>query len=193
LSGKIWLHTGEVVDAETGDSAGEEAFHRILSWRSGNFEVLPPEPERERRIFNSYQGLLLQTAQAHDEAHDAPLPNAVAGAEMAPAQPIGALSRFPGVEFVLVLEPAPENKFDARGLENAQPAADWARQTFATLRALGELLQAGDLEQMEGLGPQRHVTLAPRKEVDFCMGWSHALALEEIHESTKKLIASWDS
>jgi CheY-like chemotaxis protein len=191
LTGKIWVRTGEVIDAETEDAAGEEAFRRILSWRSGNFEALTPEPEREQRIFNSYQGLLLQTAQAHDEAQESPATGA--GATAPEGQHGGPLSRFPGVEFILVLKPGPEIKFDARGLENAQPTADWSRQTLAKFRAIGELLQAGDLEQMECLGSGRHVSLAPRQEVDFCVGWKPNITLLEIHESTKKLTASWDS
>jgi hypothetical protein len=68
LTGRIWFTNGEVSDAETQDLKGERAFQNILSWKTGNFEILPPEPARNRTIFNSYQGLLLQSAQALDEA-----------------------------------------------------------------------------------------------------------------------------
>src|SRR5215471_18035562 len=66
-TGKIWIHEGEVIDAEAGDIVGEPAFNRILSWRAGGFESLPAEPTRERTILKSYNGLLLETAQAIDE------------------------------------------------------------------------------------------------------------------------------
>src|SRR3974390_3085401 len=66
LSGKIWIQDGETIDAEAGDLEGEAAFHKILSWRAGMFETLPAEPSRTRRIFKSYNALLLETAQAID-------------------------------------------------------------------------------------------------------------------------------
>src|SRR6266566_4403753 len=40
-TGKIWIHEGEVIDAEASDISGEPAFHKILSWRAGGFESLP--------------------------------------------------------------------------------------------------------------------------------------------------------
>ena len=45
LTGKIWIQAGELVDAEADDLRGEAAFHKILSWKAGNFEMLPAEPE----------------------------------------------------------------------------------------------------------------------------------------------------
>src|SRR2546428_6873377 len=68
VSGKIWFNNGDVIDAESQDLGGEAAFRKILSWKTGNFEILPADPERPRTIFNSYQGLLLESAQALDEA-----------------------------------------------------------------------------------------------------------------------------
>src|SRR5258708_34445538 len=46
-------------------------FPYTTLFRSGSFEILPPEPIRPRTIFNSYQGLLLDTAQSIDESHSA--------------------------------------------------------------------------------------------------------------------------
>src|SRR6185436_288740 len=66
--GKIYIQTGEVIDAELPGMTAEPAFQRILSWKNGSFETLPPDPTRVRTIFTSYQGLLLNTAQAIDEA-----------------------------------------------------------------------------------------------------------------------------
>ena len=53
VSGKIWIQSGELVDAEATDLCGEPAFQKILSWRAGNFETLPEEPSRPRSIFKS--------------------------------------------------------------------------------------------------------------------------------------------
>ena len=67
LVGKIWILNGDLIDAETEGARGEAAFRRILEWKSGTFETLPCEPERERTITKSINALLLETAQAMDE------------------------------------------------------------------------------------------------------------------------------
>jgi CheY-like chemotaxis protein len=188
LAGRIWIQNGEVIHAATDELAGEAAFHRILSWKAGNFESLPAEPNRPQTIFNSYQGLLLETAQAQDEANSK---------SAAPAgdsnSPLGTLGKIPGVEFVLVLRPGAGNTFDSYGLGNAEPTADWGRHTLAQFRALGERLQAGPLQQVEGMGPRRNMVMSPHQKGDFCVGWAHNLSVGQMQESMKKLLALWVS
>ncbi len=60
-------------------------------------------------------------------------------------------------------------------------------------RALGERLQAGPLQQLEGLGLQRNVALASDGTLDFCVGWEHDLTAGQIQESMKKVLALWVS
>src|ERR1041385_1632012 len=67
LIGKIWIQNGDLIDAEAEGARGEAAFRRILEWKSGTFESLPAEPDRERTIIKSVNALLLETAQAMDE------------------------------------------------------------------------------------------------------------------------------
>src|SRR6185437_993666 len=43
LTGRIWIASGELIDAETEGVRGENAFKRILEWKSGTFENLPTE------------------------------------------------------------------------------------------------------------------------------------------------------
>ena len=191
LSGRIWIQNGEVTDAATEELTGEEAFRRILSWRAGNFETLAAEPEHARTIFNSYQGLLLETAQAHDEAQVKKEGNTALTGKKSNS-PLATIARYPGVEFVLVMKGG-EKKFDSRGLDSPKPVADWSRQTLEQFRALGERLRAGPLHEMEGLGPQRHVSLAPYENRDFCVGWQHNLSVGQIEEAMKKLFSLWAS
>src|SRR6266852_4548142 len=66
--GKIWIQNGEVIHAEAPGLTAEPAFQRILTWRTGSFENLTADGGQPRTIFTSYQGLLLNTAQAFDEA-----------------------------------------------------------------------------------------------------------------------------
>ena len=60
LTGKIWILGGELIDAEAEGARGEAAFHRILEWKSGTFENLPSEPDRERTIHKPANALLLE-------------------------------------------------------------------------------------------------------------------------------------
>lgn len=200
-NGRVWIQDGELVDATTDELAGEAAFHKILSWKAGSFESLPADPSRPRAIFNSYQGLLLETAQAQDEAqrqdeprevHDA-VGDIIKKAEPPAVGPVAELSQFPGVEFVLTLKPGEDKNFEAKGLENAEPMAAWARELLESLRSLGDRLKAGPLQQAEALGSQRRLTLNPGENLDFCIGWKNSLPSEQVRESTKKILALWHS
>src|SRR5437660_2112125 len=99
-TGKIWIQDGELIDAEAGELTGEAAFQKILSWKMGSFETLPPEPSRARTILKSYNGLLLESAQALDEARG----EAAAEGTAVPTSPLAHLSQVEGVEFVLVMK-----------------------------------------------------------------------------------------
>lgn len=188
-TGKIWIHEGEVIDAEAGDLVGEPAFHKILSWRAGGFESLAPEPSRPRTILKSYNGLLLETAQAMDEKR------AVNGDGTTPplSSTVPQLSQIEGIEFVLAMKPGQEGPPMARGLENPERMAEWSRQTFERFRGLGERIHAGPLEQFEGVGPQRNISLTTHGDTEFCLGWKHSMSLDQVREMTKKILTLWAS
>jgi len=190
FTGKIWIQEGELIEAEAGELRGEPAFQKILSWKTGNFETLPAEPNRPRTISKSYNGLLLESAQALDESREAA---ATAGPEAAASSPLAQLSQVEGVEFVLAMKPGEGSKQVARGLENPERMAVWARQSLERFRGLGDRLHAGALEDLAGLGPQRHVTLACQGDTEFCVGWKHSMTPEQIREMTKKVLSLWAS
>lgn len=195
LAGHIWITGGELVDAETNGVKGEVAFARILGWKAGSFEALPAEPARPRTIFKSYNALLLETAQALDESRSAATAP-VATESTTPPLPLPALAQLaqlPGVEFVLALKPGAEDQFESRGLENPAPKAKWTRHTLARFRALSDRVAAGSLEQIEGLGPQRHLALAPAGPDELAIGWQSKLGPSEVAENTRKAVASWVS
>src|SRR5882724_3275822 len=190
LTGKIWILDGELVDSEADDLRGEPAFHKILSWRTGNFETLPAEPSRPRTIFKSYNALLLETAQALDESRgNVDLEGAPAG----PSSPLAQVSQIEGVEFVLTMKPAEQGGNEARGLESPERMAAWSKQSMERFRGLGERLQAGPVEQIEALGPQRNVVLAKQGDTDFCVGWKISMNADQIRETMKKVLALWAS
>lgn len=190
LSGKIWIQNGELVDSEAADLRGETAFQRILSWKAGNFEMLPTDPSRPHTIFKPYNALLLESAQALDESRGGVTAE---GAPTPAASPLARLSQLEGVEFVLAMKPGQGGYEVARGLENPEHVAAWARQSLERFRSLGDRLGAGPLEQLEGFGPQRHVALTRQNETEFCVGWKHSLAPEQVRDLMKKLLSLLDS
>ncbi len=193
LTGRIWITGGELVDAETEGTQGEAAFQRILAWRTGSFESLPAEPARARTIFKSYNALLLESAQAFDESRSTE-PIAEAQAVVSPAvAAMNAVAQLDGVEFVLVAKSDPEKTFESRGLEGPEAKADWTRDTLARFSGIADRLSAGPLQQIEGLGPQRHVGLAPAEAGSLVVGWQAKLAGHEVAENMKKAVALWAS
>ncbi len=190
LSGKIWIQDGEAIDAEAGDLKGEPAFHKILSWRTGVFETLPAEPGRPRAIFKSYNGLLLESAQALDESRSETTAD---GQPKAPHSPLADVARIEGVEFALAMKTGEGGGQESRGLENPERMASWARKSLARFRTLGERLQAGPLEEIEALGPQRNVALAPQGDIEGCVGWQPSTNAGQMRELMRKVLALWVS
>ena len=190
LTGRIWIQDGEIIDSEADELKGEPAFYKILSWKAGSFETFPADPSRPRTINKSYNGLLLETAQALDEKAGAA---AEAGESGAASQALAQLSQVEGIEFVLAMKPGEQNHQVARGLENPERMAAWARTNLQRFRDLGDRLHAGPVAEIQGLGPQRHVSLASHGENDFCLGWKHSMSPEQVREMTKKVLILWAS
>ncbi len=191
LTGRIWINTGEVVDAETEELRGEDAFRKILHWKAGNFEFLPAEPHRPRTIFKSYNALLLETAQAIDEINNAHANGGLGQAQQNGAGGLSELVQTDGVEFALKM--VAETRVDSRGLENPERLVGWTHQTINRFHVLGESLQAGGLEQITGLGLQRNVAVANKGGTTLCVGWKNALDAAEIRERMKKIVTLWAS
>ena len=200
--GKIYIQNGEVFDAELPGMTAEPAFQRILSWKTGSFESLPPDATRVRTIFTSYQGLLLNTAQAIDEAASLEqLPIAADGnTSPSPAPPpnnaapnLAEVSQMEGIEFVLALDSEKGQSQDSWGLDNPAPMAEFTRQTLENFRTLGERLHVGELQQILGTGPQRKVAVAPCGKTELCVGFPPAHSPEQMRDSFKSILSKWAS
>lgn len=194
--GKIWIKDGEIIDATALDLAGTAAFQRILSWRTGNFEILPPDPDRPRAIFESYQGLLLESSQAIDEQQgiaDAAAASGSAPEAVAAKSPLAELAQFSGVEYVLLVKAGEKPVVDSWGLEGAEQTAAWVARTTRDFRALGDTLRAGQLLRLEAVGPQTHLAVAAGKESELCVGFHRSLSLEIVRDTMRKIVAKWAS
>jgi CheY-like chemotaxis protein len=193
VEGRIWIKEGEIIDAATGDFKGDEAFREILSWKTGNFEILPIEPDHARTIINSSQGLLLDSAQAMDEWRGHQAGTTLEGGAPAPANPaLAALARFEGVEFVLTMAANEKAACESWGLENVEQTAAWARDTQKRLRELGEKIGAGPLTEVFGFGLQRHWALAGNTQKGLlCIGFRHALTKEKVDQTMMHVFTKW--
>jgi CheY-like chemotaxis protein len=206
VEGFIWIQNGEVIDAQAADLAGEEAFRCISSWKGGNFETLPPEPEHPRKIFTSYQGLLLESAQAIDEAQgieDAAAAAAKAGPavrapdkEKEPETPdskLFELSRMPGVEFLVAVKRDKSAPPIAWGLESPELVGNWVHGGVKQLTGLGEKLGWGQLRSIEARGVHGNVAIAIHDGSAICAGFQRALSQTQVRDAMKRIIARWNS
>jgi CheY-like chemotaxis protein len=193
LVAKLWLLEGELIDAEAEGARGEVAFRRILAWKSGTFENLPAEPERERTITKPINALLLESAQAMDE-----IANPATESESADAShrkmiwKLSLLTRE-GAEFVIAVPPAVQGEAEALGTQSSDQLAAWTRRTTEIARQLGEKIEAGPLLHVTAHNPEKQLLVLPRGEKSFLVGWPPDTGAGPLLEQSKKLIASWDS
>lgn len=190
---RLWLVRGEVVDAEVQDLKGEDAFQRILSWTEGTFESLPGDEERPRTIFTSVQGLLLNSAQAFDEASEKQTHNP----EEAPTGPrppnLSDLSAYAGVECAIVQDAGSGAHEDHWGIHDPKQIADWAHHSMKDFRALGELLKAGEIRRVLYVGSERKFAVSPVGTRDVCVGFKTDLGLVEVRDVMRTILTKWAS
>ncbi len=190
LVGKIWIQGGELIDAEAEGARGEAAFRRILEWKSGTFENLPAEPDRERTIHKSVNGLLLEMAQALDEIAN-PDPASMEDAEhRKTVWRLSTLTRE-GADWVVT---APDKgKPEGWGTESEAELGRWMKQMMETCRRLSEKIEAGPLSHVQGKTIERRLVLMPWTDKSFLVAWPLDADPGKLLEQTKKLTASWDS
>jgi CheY-like chemotaxis protein len=197
LVGRIWIQNGELVDAETEGARGERAFRRILSWKSGTFESLPPEPDRTRSIEKPVNALLLETAQAMDEITTPA--EAGSGEEVAhevaqrrTAVQLAALTRA-GAEWVLSVPAKGTNMPEGLGTQATAELAAWLRQVSESCGRLSERLETGPLSHIQGHNPERRLIFLPWNEKFFLVAWPKDAEAGRLLEKTKHLVASLDA
>ncbi len=193
LVGKIWILNGDLIDAETEGARGEAAFRRILGWKSGTFETLPCEPERERTITKSINALLLETAQAMDE-------NSMPAEDENPEETehrktvwrLAALTRE-GCEWVVTVPENPEGAPEGWGTQSEAEFAGWMRYANEAVQRLSEKVEAGPWSYIRAQNSDRKLVLLPEKNKTCLISWPSSADSATIFDKSKKLITSWDS
>jgi len=186
--GRIWILKGEIIDATVEDKVGKPAIVEMIGWKAGNFEVLPTGLPRPRTIFIQYESLLMETAQTLDEAEEANAAQAPT-----PESLLSAFSRFTGVQFAMAVEQGEGKKYEHWGCEDPAPLAVWIHQTAQAFKNLGTELQAGELLDIQGLGPQRHLAILSADDEVLGVGFTRALAIQQIRETLGQIEARWAS
>lgn len=188
--GKIWILNGDLIDAETEGARGEAAFRRILEWKSGTFETLPSEPERERTITKSINALLLEAAQAIDEVSNGESPENAEHRKT--VWRLAALTREGG-EWVVSLPDAPESNAEGWGTQSANEFAGWMRYVNEAVKNIGEHIEAGPLSHIEAQNLERKIVLLPARNKTFLLAWPPSVDSSDILEKSKNVVTSWDS
>ena len=195
VTGRIWISSGELIDAETDGARGEMAFRRILEWKSGTFENLPAENGRERTITKPANALLLEAAQAMDEIA-APETQSTEDAEASDHKKtvwrLASLTRA-GADFVVSLTREAEAKAEGWGTEATQELGVWMQQSLDACHKLAHDLQAGSLASVEGRSLDHRIVLLPQEEKTYLVGWPADGPASQLGEQSKQLVTSWDS
>ena len=193
MVGRIWIHGGELIDAEIEGARGEAAFRRILEWKSGSFENLPAEPGRERTISKSVNALLLETAQAIDEtAFTTQKESNDQTAHRKTVRRMAALTRA-GADFVISLPKSGESAPEGWGTELVQEMGTWMRQALDVCHRISHRLQAGPLSHLEATSIDHRVVLLVQEDKNYLVGWPAGAKAVKLSEQSKHLVGTWDS
>jgi DNA-binding NarL/FixJ family response regulator len=192
LVAKLWMLDGDLIDAECDGARGEAVFQRLLAWKTGTFENLPPEPGRERTIHKPVNALLLESAQSMDEsAHPSMEPESIeSNLHRKTMWKLAQLTRE-GAEFVVSV-PLDGGEPEALGTQTVAAFAEWTQHAAEIARRLGDRLEAGPLSHVASQSLERQTVMLVRGERAFLVGWP-ADATENLPEKTRKLVASWES
>jgi DNA-binding NarL/FixJ family response regulator len=192
LVAKLWIQDGELTDAECEGARGEAAVRRLLAWKTGAFESLPAEPERERTIEKPVNALLLESAQSIDETSqpDTEPDSEETSLHRKTMWKLANLTRE-GAEFVVSV-PLESGEPEGLGTQNVAALAQWTKRAAEVARRLGERLEAGPLSHVAGEGLERQTIMLVSGGQAFLVGWPGE-SLENLLEKSRKLVASWES
>lgn len=166
-SGLIFMKDGEIVHAEQGSVAGEEAFYEILSWPGGRFAARENVATTQTTIKKRCQFLILEAHRLMDERRAAgqALPerrSAPAAKPPSAAELLGVLRAVPGVVYAVILGKdgtrVGDDSFEGEML------AGQAMYVAMVGRRLGDGMQGGDLHMAAVHGSNRHVLLYMAKQ-----------------------------
>lgn len=183
--GRIWIANGEVIDAETDDLTGELAFKRIMGWRRGSFEILPPQPDRARRIATSTQSLLLDFAQWADEAKEA----VRQGNREEATNVLKAITQIKGVQSVLIR--VGKAKPESWGLEEVDRHTEVGDTLIDMAAEIGQKLSAGPLQHAIAGTLTRKLVMRQREDKLTLLGVGADTSNGEASQILQRVSGEW--
>ncbi len=166
LRGLIFLKDGEVVHAEQGLLAGEDAFYEILSWPGGHFSHKQNVASTRSTIAKSCHFLVLEAHRLVDERRagraqrPAPPPPPAPAPPARPSSATALLEELRGIPGVVraVIQGKEGGRVGDDSYEG-EVLAGQALYVAMVGRQLGGKLEAGDVHSVVVQGAVRHVVL----------------------------------
>ncbi len=75
VQGSVYVKDGQIIHAQCGHRAGEDAFNYLLGLSGGEFDVKPFTPPPTQSITGSWEFLLMEAARQRDEGADSGVPS----------------------------------------------------------------------------------------------------------------------
>ena len=197
IEAKIFIKDGEIIDAEIGDLQGEVAFKKILRLKSGAFEILPIVEDRERKIFTSYNGLLLDAAQTMDEIltdDKSQLPDASeVGDRTAFENPLAIIAKNENVLFAMGGDLKNNQITGTAGSGDFNAVHNWITHTMKKWDSLGESFVLGNLIQIQATEPHYYLMVESQAEKYLCVAFKPETKKDSLQELMKNFKAIWIS
>lgn len=197
IEAKIFIKEGEVIDAEIGNLRGEIAFKKILRLKSGAFEFLPLMENRERTIFASYSGLLLDAAQTIDEIQTddkSQLPDASeVGDRTALENPLAVIAKSENVMFVMEGDCEKGQILNTAGIGIFDAVHNWTVNVLKMWDSFGSSYPLGNLEQIQATEPHYHLIVEEHGNKYLCVGFKPETKKDSLQELMKNCVAIWIS
>ena len=187
---QLWIMDGQIIDARVEGADGEAAFGRLLKWKGGMFESLPPENGHIQTIHKSLEALLTESAQTLKKTAN---PTRLQEEEETNFVTRMTALAYEGAEFVVTVPVKKEDAAKGWGIHDTDRPAAWARLAEKAMQRLGQKLNAGPWTHIAGQSLERHVLLMPGNGRTFVIGWPPKTDPRQLFEQSKKLADTWAS
>jgi hypothetical protein len=188
FTGLLFFRDGQIIHAEAGSLAGEEAFYEIVQRSGTAFTLQPNVTTTSHTIHRSWQFLLMESQRLVDEArrkNPAPAPPP-------PAQEkkVDLVDRIRGVSGVVWASLESKTGVPQSAGPGADPMEERTAHLGALARVVGERLNVGEVVGATVQGADRNLLLMATKAYHLLIlvqGGAHAGATEA---EIRKLLAA---
>ena len=191
-SGVIFFRDGDVVHAEQGNLAGEEAFYAVMGWAGGTFRSEPKISTTSRTINQPLGFLVLDALRRMDEAkNSAPQKQPVEASDSREGAGMSdinkKLSVIPEIEQALVMTK------DGVVVEDTSYQAELlgANGLFLALfsKQVGSQLGIGEFKSATVHGCEHHIFLFDSKRHHLCVSAKGSATVNSLDSEIRRVLA----